>query len=82
MENSKTGRDPRRLHGMGASSSLNHSKDFDALAMLRRLEIFIAHAAHDPRTENGASSPANVIYKRNLRSGWMRFVEFDDFCLW
>jgi hypothetical protein len=36
MENSKTGRDLPQMHGMGASPSLNHCKDFDALAMPRR----------------------------------------------
>ncbi len=39
-------------------------------------------APHGPRNENGSSPPANVIHKLNLRSGWMRFVESDDFCLW
>lgn len=35
----------------------------------------IAHATHDPRNEKGAYSPVNAIYKLDLRSGWMRFMD-------
>ena len=33
------------------------------------------HATHDPRNEKGAYSPVNAIYKLDLRSGWMRFMD-------
>lgn len=35
----------------------------------------IAHATHDPRNEKGTYSPVNAIYKLDLRSGWMRFMD-------
>jgi hypothetical protein len=35
----------------------------------------IAHATHDPRNAKDAYSPVNAIYKLDLRSGWMRFID-------
>lgn len=35
----------------------------------------IAHATHDPRNEKGGYRPVNAIYKFDLRSGWMRFMD-------
>ena len=35
----------------------------------------IAHATHDPRNEKDGYRPVNAIYKLDLRSGWMRFVD-------
>lgn len=35
----------------------------------------IAHATHDPRNEKGGYNPVNAIYKLDLRSGWMRFMD-------
>jgi hypothetical protein len=35
----------------------------------------IAHATHDPRNQKGGYRPVNAIYKLDLRSGWMRFMD-------
>lgn len=35
----------------------------------------IAHATHDPRNDKGTYRPVNAIYKLDLRSGWMRFMD-------
>ena len=35
----------------------------------------IAHATHDPRTEKGSYRTVNAIYKIDLRSGWLRFMD-------
>jgi hypothetical protein len=39
-------------------------------------EIYLfEHATHDPRNEKGGYRPVNAIYKLDLRSGWMRFMD-------
>ena len=35
----------------------------------------IAHATHDPRNEKGTYTSVNIIYKFDLRTGWMRFID-------
>ncbi len=35
----------------------------------------IAHATHDPRNEKGIYNSVSAIYKLDLRSGWMRFMD-------
>lgn len=48
---------------------------------LEKMEIWagdghhIAHATHDPRNEKGTYNPVNAIYKFDLRSGWVRFMD-------
>lgn len=58
-----------------------HDDRLACFSELDHLEIWaadghhIAHATHDPRNEKGAYSPVNAIYKLDLRSGWMRFID-------
>jgi Transposase DDE domain len=56
----------------------------DRLALfseLNQIEIWagdghcIAHATHDSRNEKGAYNPVSAIYKFDLRTGWMRFID-------
>jgi hypothetical protein len=56
----------------------------DRLSMFPELKNFevwagdghqIAHATHDSRNQKDAYSPVNAIYKFDLRSGWMRFID-------
>ena len=35
----------------------------------------LAHGTHDPRNEKGGYRPVHAIYKLDLRSGWMRFID-------
>ena len=45
---------------------------------LDNMEIWAAdghHIAHDPRNEKGTYSSVSSIYKLDLRSGWMRFMD-------
>lgn len=51
------------------------------LSELEDMEIWaadghhIAHATHDPINEKGVYNSVNAIYKIDLRSGWLRFVD-------
>ena len=58
-----------------------HDDHLSCLDELDNMEIWagdghhIAHATHDPRNEKGCYRPVNAIYKFDLRTGWMRFME-------
>jgi hypothetical protein len=67
LENSKTGRDFIQTHGIPNAPGLTRSNYFDG--------HHIAHATHDPRNEKGVYNSVSAIYKFDLRSGWMRFMD-------
>jgi hypothetical protein len=58
-----------------------HDDRLACLSELDDMEIWagdghhIAHATHDPRNEKGGYRPVSAIYKLDLRSGWMRFMD-------
>ena len=58
-----------------------HDDRLAHLSELDKMEIWagdghcIAHATHDPRHAKGGYRPVTFIYKLDLRSGWMRFMD-------
>ena len=54
---------------------LAHFSELDHMEIWAADGHHIAHATHDPRNEKGAYSPVNAIYKLDLRSGWIRFMD-------
>ncbi len=71
----------RELQRQQLSSLRAHDDRLAHLSELDQMEIWagdghcIAHATHDPRNEKGGHRPVNFIYKLDLRSGWMRFID-------
>ena len=71
----------RELQHQQLSSLRAHDDRLAHLDELGDTEIWagdghcIAHATHDPRNEKGGYRPVNFIYKLDLRSGWMRFMD-------
>ena len=54
---------------------LAHFSELDEMEIWAADGHHIAHATHDPRNEKGTYRPVNAIYKLDLRSGWMRFMD-------
>ncbi len=54
---------------------LAHFSELDDMEIWAADGHHIAHATHDPRNEKGGYRPVNAIYKLDLRSGWMRFMD-------
>lgn len=54
---------------------LAHFSELDEMEIWAGDGHHIAHATHDRRNEKGAYRPVNAIYKLDLRSGWMRFMD-------
>ena len=54
---------------------LAHFSELDHMEIWAADGHHIAHATHDPRNEKGTYRPVNAIYKLDLRSGWMRFMD-------
>lgn len=54
---------------------LAHFGELDEMEIWAGDGHHIAHATHDARNEKGTYSPVNAIYKLDLRSGWMRFMD-------
>ena len=54
---------------------LAHFSELDGMEIWAADGHHIAHATHDPRNEKDAYRPVNAIYKLDLRSGWMRFMD-------
>jgi hypothetical protein len=54
---------------------LAHFSELDEMEIWAADGHHIAHATHDARNEKDAYSPVNAIYKLDLRSGWMRFMD-------
>lgn len=54
---------------------LAHFPELDPFEIWAADGHHIAHATHDPRNEKDAYRPVNAIYKLDLRSGWMRFMD-------
>jgi hypothetical protein len=71
----------RELQRQQLPSLRAHDDRLAHLGELDDMEIWagdghcIAHATHDPRNEKGGYRPVNLIYKLDLRSGWMRFMD-------
>lgn len=71
----------RELQRQQLPSLRAHDDRLALFSELDEMEIWagdghhIAHATHDPRNEKGTYSPVNAIYKLDLRSGWMRFMD-------
>lgn len=71
----------RELQHQQLPSLRAHDDRLAHLGELDNMEIWagdghcIAHATHDPRNEKGGYRPVNLIYKLDLRSGWMRFMD-------
>jgi len=71
----------RELQRQQLPSLRVHDDRLAHLGELDEMEIWagdghcIAHATHDPRNEKGGYRPVNLIYKLDLRSGWMRFMD-------
>jgi hypothetical protein len=71
----------RELQRQQLSSLRTHDDRLAHLGELDGMEIWagdghcIAHATHDSRNEKGSYRPVNFIYKLDLRSGWMRFMD-------
>lgn len=54
---------------------LAHFSELDDMEIWAGDGHHIAHATHDPRNEKGTYNSVNAIYKLDLRSGWMRFMD-------
>ncbi|MEY4570738.1 MAG: hypothetical protein RLZZ398_2177 [Verrucomicrobiota bacterium] len=54
---------------------LAHFSELDDLEIWATDGHHIAHATRDPRNEKGVYSSVSTIYKFDLRSGWMRFMD-------
>jgi hypothetical protein len=54
---------------------LAHFSELDKMEIWAGDGHHIAHATHDPRNEKAAYNSVSVIYKLDLRSGWMRFMD-------
>lgn len=54
---------------------LAHLDELDEMEIWAGDGHCIAHATHDPRNEKGGYRPVNFIYKLDLRSGWIRFMD-------
>jgi hypothetical protein len=54
---------------------LAHFSELDKMEIWAGDGHHIAHATHDPRNEKGAYNSVSAIYKLDLRSGWMRFID-------
>lgn len=54
---------------------LAHFSELDKMEIWAGDGHHIAHATHDPRNEKGAYNSVSAIYKLDLRSGWMRFMD-------
>lgn len=54
---------------------LAHFSELDTMEIWAADGHHIAHATHDPRNEKGAYHAVSAIYKLDLRSGWMRFMD-------
>ena len=54
---------------------LGHFSELDNMEIWAADGHHIAHATHDPRNEKGTYSSVSAIYKLDLRSGWMRFMD-------
>lgn len=54
---------------------LAHFSELDQMEIWAGDGHHIAHATHDPRNEKGSYRPVNALYKLDLRSGWMRFMD-------
>lgn len=54
---------------------LAHFPELDHMEIWAADGHHIAHATHDPRNEKGSYNSVNAIYKIDLRSGWMRFMD-------
>ena len=54
---------------------LAHFSELDNMEIWAADGHHIAHATHDPRNEKGTYSSVSSIYKLDLRSGWMRFMD-------
>ncbi len=71
----------RKLQQQQLPALRTHDDHLSCLDELDNMEIWagdghhIAHATHDPRSEKGAYRSVNAIYKFDLRTGWMRFME-------
>lgn len=59
----------------GYDDRLAHLHELDKMEIWAGDGHHIAHATHDPRNEKGTYRPVNAIYKLDLRSGWMRFMD-------
>jgi hypothetical protein len=71
----------RQLQQQQLPALRTHHDSLACLGELRDVEIWagdghhIAHATHDPRNEKGTYRPINALYKFDLRTGWMRFMD-------
>jgi hypothetical protein len=54
---------------------LAHFSELDDIEIWAADGHHIAHATHDPRNEKGVYNSVSAIYKFDLRSGWMRFMD-------
>ena len=54
---------------------LAHFSELDEMEIWAADGHHIAHATHDPRNEKDTYRSVNAIYKLDLRSGWMRFMD-------
>jgi len=58
-----------------ADDRLAHLHELDGIEVWAGDGHFISHATHDPRNEKGTYRPVNTIFKFDLRSGWIRFMD-------
>jgi hypothetical protein len=54
---------------------LAHFSELDDIEIWAADGHHIAHATHDPRSEKDAYRSVSSIYKLDLRTGWMRFMD-------
>lgn len=71
----------QRLQAEQLPALRQHHDHIQSLTELKDYEIWaadghaIAHATHDPRNEKGSYTPINAIYKIDLRSHWINFID-------
>lgn len=56
---------------------LAHFTELDQMEVWAADGHCIAHATHDSVSEKGSYRPVNMIYKYDLRSAWMRFMDLN-----
>ena len=71
----------REIQGQQLPALRAHDDRLAHFSELDQIEIWaadghhIAHATHDPRNEKGGYRPVNSIFKLDLRSGFIRFLD-------